>query len=185
MVPAPRFEMLHRVASGNLAEARATARTVELQLFALEIRVADTQQQVLLDAHDGRDVDGIAFSIGFHEFVDVNQGLVGHSPQAVPILAAFGILIEGRELDPVVRKLCRDGDGRGAFDDVVSHVGAVQHIDRCATDAYWNQIGFVDWQSSGLLISFSGEFTEAQRDSIGGRLPCRNGHSFGQQRIIF
>ena len=58
MVPAPRFEMLHRVASGNLAEARATARTVELQLFALEIRIADTQQQVLLDAHDGRDVDG-------------------------------------------------------------------------------------------------------------------------------
>ena len=64
--------------AGELAELRAVARTVELQLFALEIRVADTQQQVLLDAHDGRDVDGIAFSIGFHEFVDVNQGLVGN-----------------------------------------------------------------------------------------------------------
>lgn len=58
VIPVALLEDLRVVASGEFAES--DARTVELQLFALEVRVADTQQRIVLLAHHGRNAHRIA-----------------------------------------------------------------------------------------------------------------------------
>ena len=185
MVPAPLFEVLRRIASGNLPEGRAGARSVELQLLTLEIRVADTQQQILLDTHDGRDVDGAARSVARRKIVEVDKGLVGHGRQTVPSLAAFRILVEGRELDPVVGELRCDGDGRGSFHDIIGDVGTVKHVHRGMADAHGNEIGFVDRKRSRLFLALAHQLLELQGHDIRGCFSRGDRDTLGRQLIVF
>ena len=134
MVPTAGLEVLRGVPARELAELRAAARAVELQLLPFEVRVADTQQQVLLDTHHRGDVHGTGIAAGINdrgcELVDIDQRLVGHGRKSVPGLTVGAVLVEGREVDPVARaELCGHGDRRGALDDVVGHVRAAQYVD--------------------------------------------------------
>ena len=184
MVPAAFVEVLRRVAPGNLPEGRSGTRTVELQLLTLEVRIADAQQQILFDTHDGRDADGVARSIARHEVVDINQRLISYSRQTVPGLAAFGILVEGREFDPVVGELRCDRDGRRAFDDIIGYVGAAKHVHRSMADAHGEEIGFVDGECAGLLLALAHQLLELQGYDVRGRFPCGNRDTPGRQFII-
>ena len=72
MIPTTGLEVLRGVLARELAELRAVARAVELQLLPFEVRVADAQQQVLLDTHHRRDAHRIALRIGRGKLVDVD-----------------------------------------------------------------------------------------------------------------
>lgn len=165
VVPPARLQLLGRVARGELAESRTAARAVELKLLALETRVADTQQQIALDAHDRGNVARPETVLRV-ELVDIDQRFVGHGRQSVPCLARLVGLVELRETDAHVGELHRNGDIRRTFHHVIGHVRPVHRRNRRRSDANRHQIGRVDGQRTRLLLARARQPLQMERNGL-------------------
>lgn len=135
MIPLARFERLDIVRIGKLV-----ASGLHLKLLARETRVAEAQQQVLLDTHHRGDRSRLV------ERADPHDHFIGDGLQPVEKVALRTRLVERREGNPVVGEAGRGGHGAGLLDEVPHRGGAAQQRYVAARDGNRKQVGNIQRQ---------------------------------------
>lgn len=119
------------------------------------------------------------------ELVDIDQRLVGHGRQVVEGHRLLRILVECREIDPVVGKLRCRSDVRRSFDNIPDGRRTVQRRNGRIRDRHGQQIGSIEGQRTCLVFALAQQLLQMERHGIRSGLAGRDGYPLVGKRIVF